>query len=260
MVIGRGMRRVAVAACLMVALAANARAQTFDVKQPEAEKGVVEFGPETMFARGLPDGANRHANEQALFYGIADWWKINGAVKLEQPSGDDLRLVGAAVGNVFVLKAIDDKRAYDTGLGWFTEVTVSTHRDATNAVLFGFIPKVKLDKLSITANPFLEKTFGRNREEGIALVYGWQVKYELHDGLALGLEGYGVVDNLGNSPPMSDQEHRIGPVLYTEIPIRPDFKLAADAGVLFGLTPGTPDVALKVNFGIPLYKPPGRPD
>ena len=37
-----------------------------------------------------------------------------------------------------------------------------------------------------------------------------------------------------------------------------DYKIVADVGLLFGLTPATPDVALKVNFGIPLYQPPTK--
>ncbi len=253
------MRRVAIAALIAV-VSTTAHAQTFSIKQPEVTRGAVDLGVETMFARGIPDGGNRFAGEPSIAYGLTDWWVISSGLKFEDPLGADARMFAMSVGNIFVLKAIDDKRAYDTGLGWFTEVAVSTHRDSTNAVLFGFIPKVKLDKLSITANPFLEKTFGRNREEGIALAYGWQVKYDVREGLAFGIEGYGVVDDLGNSPPVSQQEHRLGPVLYTEIPIRPDFKIAAEAGVLFGLTPGTPDAALKVNIGIPLYKPPGQPD
>ncbi len=253
---------IALSALMATTLNGIASAQTFDVKQPSVEKGVLEYGPETMFARGVPHAlgsdVNRHANEQTLLYGIADWWKISGALKLEKPEQDEFRLAGAAVANLFVLKAIDEERQTDVGLGWYTEITGSLHRDTTNAVLFGPILSLKLDKLAITTNPFLERTFGRNHEEGIALSYGWQVKYEVREGFGVGVEGFGVIDNLGHSPPSSEQEHRIGPVLYTEIPVRSDYKIVADVGLLFGLTPATPDVALKVNFGIPLYQPPAK--
>ena len=235
-----------------------ARAQTFDVKQPDVTKGAIDYGPETMFARGLPDGASLHANEQAIFYGLQDWWKINGALKFDKPGGEELRMIGASVGNIFVLKPLDDKRTHDVGLGWFTEITGSNHRESTNSVVFGFIPTLKADKLSLTANPFFEKTFGRNREEGIAFTYGWQVKYELREGLGLGVEGFGVIDDIGNAPRVSEQEHRVGPVFYTELDLGGERKLGADFGVLFGLTPETPDVAVKANFNIPLYKPASR--
>lgn len=256
----------AVAVGALIAIAAQqspAAAQTFDIKKPEVEKGVLEYGPETMFARGVPHAlgsdVNRHANEQTLLYGIADWWKISGALKLEKPEQDEFRLAGAAIANLFVLKPLSEERANDFGIGLFTEVTASTHSATTNAVVFGPVLTLKFDKLSFTTNPFLEQTFGRNHEEGIALSYGWQLKYDVRDGFGVGVEGFGVVDDLGNAPPWSEQEHRVGPVIFTEIPIRSDYKIVADAGLLFGLTPATPDVALKLNFGVPLYQPPAKP-
>ena len=39
------------------------------------------------------------------------------------------------------------------------------------------------------------QTFGRNHVEGIALNYGWQMKYEVRSGLAVGIEGFGVAEN-----------------------------------------------------------------
>ena len=109
-------------------------------------------------------------------------------------------------------------------------------------------------ELSFTANPFLERNFGRNSVEGIAFTYGWQAKYEVGDGFAVGIEAYGRIEHLGDPPPWSEQEHIIGPVVYAEIPLGRDFKITPDIGVLFGLTRATPDVALKLNVGIPLYQ------
>ena len=234
---------------------APTNAQTFDVKQIDVTKGAIDYGPETMFAAHPPREANRHVNEQALFYGLTDWWKISGALKFEKPTIDDLRMDAASVGSIFVLKALDEKHPRDFGLGWYTEVSASTHEATTNSVLFGFIPTIKHDKLTLTGNPFFEKTFGRNREQGIAFAYGWQLKYELREGLGVGVEGFGVVEDLGNSPSFSEQEHRVGPVIYTEWEIAKDRKIGIDVGLLFGLTPETADLALKVNFGVPLYAP-----
>jgi len=43
-------------------------------------------------------------------------------------------------------------------------------------------------------------------------------------------------------------------VIFTEIALAKDFKITPDIGLLFGLTPATPDVALKLNVGIPLHQ------
>jgi hypothetical protein len=247
---------LAATGAMAIALSA-AQAQTFDVKQIEVEKGALEYGAENMFARGVPhelgSEINRWASEHSVAYGLTDWWKISAALKFEKPEELDARLAQAAIGNIFVLKGIDEKRAFDAGIGWFTEVSFSTHGDTTNTVVFGPIVTLKADKLSLTANPFFERTFGRNHEEGTAFVYGWQAKYEIREGFGLGVEGFGVIDNIGSPPPLREQEHRIGPVAYTEWELRKDYKVVMDVGVMFGLTEATPDAALKLNFGIPLH-------
>jgi hypothetical protein len=242
----------------MALAATGACAQTFDVKQLEVKRGSLELGLDNTVHRGVPHdrGAdvNRSAHDQSLDYGLRDWWRLSAALNLENPEEVDFRIAKTAVESLFVLKAIDNKRVRDIGLGWFTAVEASLHHDTTNSLIFGPIVTHKSGKLSLTANPFFEKTFGRNHVEGIALNYGWQTKYEVRDGFAVGVEGFGVVENLGNSPPWPEQEHRIGPVIFTEIALAKNFKITPDIGLLFGLTPATPDVALKLNVGIPLHQ------
>ena len=121
-------------------------------------------------------------------------------------------------------------------------------------MLFGVVPTLKSEKIAFTSNLFLEKTFGQNREEGIAFAYGWQVKYEIREGLGVGIEGFGVIDNLGNAPRWSGQEHRVGPVVYTQLELGNDVKVGIDLGLLYGLTPTTADLALKLNFNLPIYQ------
>ncbi|MFM9941741.1 MAG: hypothetical protein ACKVP7_19830 [Hyphomicrobiaceae bacterium] len=245
---------VAVAACVP----GSASAQTFDVKPLEVKKGELELSSENSLHVHVPHALgsdiNRMSNDHGLHYGVTDWWKIAGIFKFEKPEQDEYRFSKVAMENVIILKALDEKAQRDLGLGWFTSIEASVHRDTTNAVQYGPIVTLKADKLSFTANPFFEKTFGRNHIEGTAFVYGLQAKYDIREGFALGIEAFGVIENLGNTPPWEEQEHRIGPVLFTEFELAKDVKIAPDFGVLFGLTKATPDVAFKLNVGIPLYK------
>ena len=55
-----------------------------------------------------------------------------------------------------------------------------------------------------------------------------------------------------DAPSLSDQEHRIGPVLFAEIAVGDLKKLTPDFGLLFGLTPATPDLTIKFNVGVAL--------
>ncbi|MDX2158347.1 MAG: hypothetical protein SFW09_17760 [Hyphomicrobiaceae bacterium] len=239
-----------------------AHAHTFDVKQLEVTAGEVEAGLDNTLQRGVPHerGSDivRHAYEQGIDYGALPWLKVSAVMKLEKPEQDEPRANTLAVESIVVLKPVSDQRTFDVGVGWFTGVEASMHSKTTNSALFGPILTLKADKLSFTANPFLERTFGRNHEEGIALNYGWHAKYELRDGLAIGIEGFGVVDNLGHAPPLEQQEHRIGPAVFTELALARDVKITPDLGLLFGLTRGTPDVALKLNVGVPLRSPAGN--
>lgn len=244
-----------IAALIAIFAATPAVAQTFDVKQLDIQKGALELGLDNTVQGRLPPDANlnRSAHDQSLDYGVSDRWRLSGVFKLENPDADHLRFAKAAVENIFVLKPIP--KQHGIGLGWFTSLEASVDHATTNSLIFGPIVTLKDDRLSFTANPFFEKTFGRNNIEGIALNYAWHVKYEVRTGLAVGIEGFGVVENLGNSPALRDQEHRVGPAIFTEIALTKDLKITPDIGLLFGLTRATPDVALKFNVGVPLSRP-----
>ena len=61
-----------------------------------------------------------------------------------------------------------------------------------------------------------------------------------------------MIPNIGNSPGIDFQEHRIGPVIYYEKELRGEHEttFALDAGILFGLTEATPNVTGKVNASL----------
>lgn len=238
-----------------------ARAGTFDVKTPDVSAGETEAGLNASVFRGYPVNAEllRHSWEASISRGLTNWWAASLKANLDQPIGDNFRTSTVGTEHLFVLRKLEG----GVGLGWYTAVDVAVASDQTNTLTFGPIVQFGSEKTSLTLNPFLSQTFGRNREDGIALSYGWQAKHEIREGVAVGLEGYGSIKNLGQSPGLDFQEHRIGPVLYFERPIGskspaastgngggdgPTFKL--ETGVLFGLTAGTQDTAIKVKAGV----------
>ena len=225
-------------------VAIEASAQSFDVKGLHVEQGAIEIASDNAIFSG--GAANRSAHEQVVHYGLRAWWRLSGAVEWENPVGQDVRASHVALENLFVLRPL--KQSNDLGLGFFAALEASIHNRSTNGFVFGPIVAAKWNKLTVTLNPFFEQTFGRNREEGIAFTYGWQAKYELREGLSVGVEGYGLVENLADAPRLGDQEHRIGPVLFREIELSKDVKIEPSIGVLFGLTPATPDVTFRVNI------------
>jgi hypothetical protein len=139
--------------------------------------------------------------------------------------------------------------AKDGGLsfGWFTSIEASTDRATTNSSQFGPIISFEADKVSVTANPFFEKTFGRNRDEGIALNYGWNAKYKLNDQLSIGAEGFGLIENLGDLPAASAEQHRLGPALFATIKLAEDLSITPDIGPAFWTDGGDTQADLEIQ-------------
>jgi hypothetical protein len=69
----------------------------------------------------------------------------------------------------------------------------------------------------------------------------------------VGFEAYGEIGEIHDAPPLQEQEHQIGPMLYGEIPLGGRSEVECNLGVLFGLTEDTPDYVLKwqLEFKLP---------
>ena len=241
----------------LVLLSPPAEAQTFDVKQLDVTQGSLELGLDNTVQGGVKlRDENRSAHDQSLDWGVTNWWRLSGVIKLENPVEEDFRVARASIENIWVLRQLPKDGGI--GFGWFTSIEASTDHATTNASQFGPIIELVSDKITVTANPFFEKTFGRNREEGIALNYGWNAKYKLNDNFSIGVEGFGLVENLGNSSALSEQQHRFGPAVFTSIKLAEDLTITPDIGLYFGLTEATPRLTLKFNVGVPLSQPSGK--
>lgn len=285
---------LAVAALALVQKTPEAIAghNVFHIFTPMVEAG--EWGVEALnaFQAGLPrerhepdeseteahgHGALRAAHEIAAFGGVNQYWLTKLALGIEREAGGDYDITSIASENVFRL---GPPRAANFDIAWFTAISAGLDSGASNAVEFGPIVSVTSGKVALVLNPFLEKTFGENRDDGIAFAYAWRATYEISEKLSVGMEGYGEIENIGHAPPGNEQIHRVGPVLYLghvhgaarhahagsahadhdhhgmHAPAPDAFHAGApepdwhaEVGVLFGLTEATPDAALKVNIG-----------
>ena len=243
---------LAVATALMLAPTFDfALADVFSIDEPEVVKGEQTIELNSAFQGGFPINADPVLNSWELeyTYGLTKWWNVAPRIDFDTPQGDDFHATVAGVENIFSLGEVQDVLA----LAWFAEIEAGVHQDETNEVTIGPIIQFGGEKASVTLNPYFEKTFGRNHEEGVDFTYGWQAKASLGEHLAFGVEGYGEVPNIADSPGIDFQEHRIGPVFYFEHELRGGEKertLELEAGILFGLTEATPDVTGKVNAAL----------
>ena len=94
-----------------------------------------------------------------------------------------------------------------------------------------------------------EQEFGSDRESGAtSFEYAWQTLYKFIPGWKGGFEAFGEIEQFATDPPrLSDQDHRIGPVVYFEKTLDP-FEITIGGGFLFGLTDATPDDTIKFSL------------
>ena len=263
-------RHLGVGAAVWTALSVElAVAQTFHVKEADFEKG--EWTVESINAsqHRFPANADRihTGHEIGLGYGVSAFWQVKGLLAFNTPEGEGIRVQRGLIENIFVLRALPSE-ANGIGTAWFQSIEVALDREETNATTFGPIFLGRAGKLEVALNPFFAQTFGQNREEGIAFVYGWQVRQEITKTLSLGIEGYGKMPDVAGGSPIEFQEHRIGPVLILETELQKASQTGLgrsgmgasmakpagnpgavlELGILFGMTEATADLTGKANL------------
>ena len=251
-----GARTVAAGIWLAIVLAATtASAATFEVKTPDITKGENELAVNYANQSGFPRNADpvRQSLEIGYAYSPTEFFLIAVKVNPDQPVDGNWQLTTA--GTETQLRFGKAMPGFD--FGWYTAVDVRVYREATNTLTFGPILQFGNDKVSLTVNPFFQRTFGANREDGFDFFYAVQGKAEVQKGVAVGFEAYGLLPNVGNTPGVQFQEHRIGPVLYLDGTIgekRPgaanEPKARLEIGGFFGLTEATANFTAKTKLSI----------
>lgn len=133
-------------------------------------------------------------------------------------------------------------------------------------MIFGPLVSLELAKgLDLTLNPLFETSWDSDAS-GIGFNYAWQLKREMSDNVAIGVEGYGVIPDIGNAPSVAFQEHRAGPVIYLSHEVAggggSTMKLGTNAadgkgakvdlqlGVLFGFTDATANTTGRAKLAV----------
>lgn len=251
-------KRVGVLIVAVVVLSAHvgtARAQ-LEIISPEIEQGEWELA--AIGSLDFDDDGDkdlRHGHEFSAGYGVREWWMLEVAAEIEKEPDESLKFQAIGIENTLKLPNGIDPFPDGLDVAFFAAYEIPVHEDAAHAIKFGPIFGFKLGAFEVTLNPFFEDQFGDDAEDGIAFEYGAQIKYGEWDDFGLGLEAFGGIEDVGDAPPLDEQDHLFGPVLYLELSDESDemgreVKVEADLGVLFGLTEESPDVVFKWNVSI----------
>jgi hypothetical protein len=234
---------------LTLLASAPASAQ-FYVRSPAVDKGEAEIEEHGAFYSGPgEDERLRQSHEIEGKYGITERFEGILEGELEQPIGEDLEGKAIELGGQYEII-----ERHDDGLGFAfrTLYEFALPNDATDEILFGPLAKFVRGRDSATINTFFVGQVGDHVEiEGLELKVNWQLKRELNERWSIGLEGFSEIEDLGHAGSFDEQQHRLGPVAYYELPHtegRPEWKAAG--GVLFGLSDATSDFTYKFDLEV----------
>ena len=164
---------------------------------------------------------------------------------LQQVKHEDLKVNTIGLENTFQLLPTN---TYFANLGLSLEYEGSV-QDQIHSFEFGPLVQVWTGPFNNTANILFEQQYGSDRDSAsTSFEYAWQTLYKAPHGVKVGFEAYGEIEKFAtDSPRLSDQDHRIGPVAYFETNLDP-FELSIGGGFLFGLTDATPDDTVKFDI------------
>jgi hypothetical protein len=247
------------AAAVVICPSPAAAHEVFHLFTPYIDAG--DWGAEalTTYQRPAADPQSAiAAHEFAVHSDITPFWMAKIAMGLERVDGGTYEFTEIALENVV---RFTPPSHGPVDAAWFTGISAGISGSSTNSIEFGPVVSLVSGPATLILNPFFQKTFGRNAEDGMSFSYGWRATYELQERLSIGLEGFGEIADIAHAPALSDQIHRIGPVIYLgHVHGNPEShadghdhehgsEWHTEIGALFGLTSATPDAALKLNVG-----------
>ena len=209
----------------------------FKVHLPDAEAG--EFELEEIGSYGN-SGNSATNNEQSfvheLGYGINNWWHTELEFETDrQPGpGNHLKFDQLTSENQFVF---GERGEHWIDTGFFWEYGQSMLGANPNETTFGPTLRKEIFHTINTVNLFLEKDLGRHADGHVNFQYAWETRLDLGSMIEPGFQAYGMTGPLGNSLPISQQDHRIGPQLFADFGPVGRGNLKMNGGILFGLTP-----------------------
>jgi len=246
---GPTVSRAATAALLFWAGAATlhpARAD-FQVRSPTVEYQEIEFehNGDTTFDRRNSGMSNDQSYTFSIGYGVTAWWKTELEAETAAPPGENLKFDATTWENTF---QITETGEYWADLGFFFEYSHAHQHGDPESVTFGPLVQKEIGSTLHTFNFLLDKDMGSGASDGTGLELAWQSLWRINQYASPGIEYYGEIDDLGHPGKLSQQQHRVGPVVVGAVAFPPNGKIKYEVGYLFGLTNATERGAVRWKF------------
>ena len=267
------MKKKQLLATIALAFASNAAfaSPAEDVMTPDIEKGEREF--EFAYGTDRNDaGKYESALELSFGAGVTDRWATELGVEFERERGEHMKYSGIEWENRLGL--IIDEEA-PVALSLLVGFERPRERAEGWSSTLGLLSETTVDRFLVNANLLVERTWdadsedeGDEDEEGddedgddedgeeeddeeearTTLGYQWQVLYRHSHRIYYGVQGMGELGEWDDWAKRDDQEHKVGPAIFGRLKTAGGQRLNYNAGLLFGVTDGTPDYTLRLKL------------
>ncbi len=234
---------VSVAMIMLVAggvamLPGNAEAKK--VYSPIVEQGEVEFEYYLDYDIDADPAKNTNARHQfELEYGVTDRWMTAIYGDFRKRPGKAFAYQGLKWENIYQLFE-QGERFLDAAL-YVEYIVPQSSLNKPDAFEFKLLLEKETGRLINTLNLISKKELGANAKKNASAEYSWKSHWRWKRYLEPGFELYGSLGEIGNTKPLAQQSHQIGPVLTGKFHNGFGYEL----GYLFGLTTASPQGAVK---------------
>jgi hypothetical protein len=194
-------------------------------------------------AASKKDEPSQQAASLGFGYGASEWWFTEFYVKGER-EGANNRFDALEWENKFQLT---ETGKYPVDVGFIAEFELPHDRSEGNEFRYGPLFQTEVDRVQINVNPLLTNISRAVDGNGTYLGYQWQLKYRWQQSFEFGAQGFGDMGIWNHLAPTTEQSHRIGPAVFGRIVLGGGQAIAWNAGLLFGLTAGSPDCNFRMQ-------------
>ncbi len=239
----------------LVALAPAAASADYRVVSPRSvDQGELEFetnGSAAFDRKGDKSGAQSHTIE--IGTGLTSWWHFELELGFNKDPGPGQPLLADAVVLENMFQITEPGESF-VDLGFYFEYGQSITRGAhaaPNQVTFGPVIAKDIGPTTQTINLFFTRELGPGQTtQGLDFSYAWQNRWNVWGPLSPAIEVYGDTGVLGSVPRLSKQQLLAGPVAVgamrlSELGLGRAGKIKYELGWLFGMTPESPQGALR---------------
>ena len=236
---------LAALACLSLTAAAPALAgpaeYVFPATVEEGEKE-IEFKAGT---RKLRDGSRESEYVLGFGAGVNRWWFTELSAKWHKEPGERHGFDAWEWENRFQLT---ETGRYPVDIGFLLEIERPRERSEGYEVRWGPLLQADLGtRVTANLNLLVEKHYRAENAERAELGYQWQLRYRWRPEFEFGAQGFGEFGPWDHWLASSEQSHRWGPAVFGRLKVGQAHTLKWNAGVLFGLTDGSPRNQLRLQ-------------